>query len=296
MPQLLPALRKRYRLEKPTAIPEDGLPADGEEVAVVKPPETEGGNAERTTGKALRVYLMTSFGRAALEREIERAVLREHANRLGVRLADAEVAERVASVKQSLAEAARRRKESPEKAFREALDTEGITEAAWRERVRYTYLAERVVNARIPLTTDDLVRLTARYVRLGTRQEADEVLAAARQGTSFDVLRLRSLDRGDGFVQPRVFLKAERPELHEALKEVAPGQVAPRVVALPGGFLVLKLEARFGPETLTAKEREEAVRRTNALRMGPLLDAWRKEIRIEYLVPLRILVQEVRRA
>jgi hypothetical protein len=77
--------------------------------------------------------------------------------------------------------------------------------------------------------------------------------------------------------------------------KLEPGQILNRPVdAGGGGFAVLKLEARFGVETLTAKERDAAIRRINVGRMGPLLDAWRDEIKVEYTVPMKALIAEAK--
>jgi len=45
---------------------------------------------------------------------------------------------------------------------------------------------------------------------------------------------------------------------------------------------------------MTGKERADAVHRINALRMGALLDGWRKQFKIDYLVPLAKLAADAK--
>jgi hypothetical protein len=238
------------------------------------------------TRKQLGAYLAETYGKTAFDQLVERAMTTQQAAKVNATVSDSEVAERVAAVK----------KATGASAFQAALDLEGITEEAWTERVRFTYLAEKTVNTRAPLTPSDLVRMTARYIRVATKEDADQVMKVAQGTASFETLaKQSSLDRNtDGFIKPRMFLKAEQPEIFKALENVTPGQVAPRPVQANGSFYILKLEAKFGTDTLTGKERDDAVRRINALRMGPLLDIWRKEFKVEYPVTMKSIVAAAR--
>lgn len=284
LPALLPAVRKRFKVEKPVAAAQ--LVADlkiAPDTPLVEVTPIGSDKGETITYRDLNRYLVENFGRLALDQVVERAMITQQAAKVGASVSDAEVENRFSTVK----------KGTGEKAFQDALNLEGITEDAWKERVRYTYLAEKTVNARAPLTQNDLVRLTARYIRVGTREEAAEMVKLAQSaGPQFEALaKQRSLDRnGDHFVRPRFFLQAEQPEIFKALTGGVPGQVLAKPLELNGSYYVLKLEGRFGPETLTGKERDDAIRRINALRMGPLLDVWRKEIKVEYPVPMKTLV------
>jgi parvulin-like peptidyl-prolyl isomerase len=284
LPALIPTTRKRYKVEN--AVPAADLPnlADKPADTLVARVSFSGAPAaseEIRKGDLFR-YALETYGRVALEQLVERSIITQQAARQNVTVSDSEVDARIAAVK----------KGTDTKAFDAALVLEGITEEAWRERVRYTYLAEKVVNARAPLTPDDFVRLTARYIRLGTKEDADRVLRLAQGTAPFDQLvKQHSLDRNsDGYLKPRAFLRAEQPELFRTLRPLTPGQVLGRPVELGGAYFIFKLEARLGPETLMGKEREDAVRRINALRMGPLLDSWRREIAIAYPVPMREVV------
>lgn len=288
MPALIPTSRKRYKIEYPVSAAQlisDSKMAPATVVARVTPPGA-GAKGEAITRKELESYLVETFGRLALDQLVERAMTTQLAAKVKATVSEAEVSERVNAVK----------KGAGEKAFQDALAVEGITEEAWRERVRFTTLAEKTVNTRAPLSQNDYIRLTARYIRLATKEEAQSILQQAQGMIPFENLaRMRSLDRsGDGFVKPRLFLKAEQPEIYKALDGVPVGQVSPRVLELNGSYYVLKLEGRFGPETLTAKERADATRRINALRMGPLLDTWRKEIKVEYPIPMKAVVAAAR--
>lgn len=286
MPALLPASRRRYKVEQP--VPVAQLIADGKQspdtvLAKVTPLGEDASAGETVSYGAVRRLLLENYGKLALEQLVDRAMITQLAAKVNATVSDAEVDSRVATAK----------KGTGEKAFQDALTLEGITEDAWRERVRYTYLAEKTVNTRAPLSQNDLVRLTARYIRVATRDEALETIRAAQgAGTQFEAIaKQRSLDRnGDHFIRPRFFTAAEQPEIFKVLRGATPGQVLGQPLQVGNSFLVLRLEARFGPETLSAKEREDVIRRTNALRMGPLLDTWRKEIKVEYPVPMKALL------
>ncbi|MGV3719852.1 MAG: SurA N-terminal domain-containing protein [Actinomycetota bacterium] len=275
---LFPTTRKRYRIVNTTTVAtllsDPKLPADTEVVKV--------GDATVTRGE-LVALLMQSYGKTALDQLVERRYIEHLAAQQKVSVSDAEVDARVATVKKQA-----------EAAFKTGLDAEGISEAAWKERVRYTYLAEKVVNARAPVKPQDLERLTARYIRVATKLEADQVLQQAQSGAKFEQLvTQKSLDKsGDGFVKPKMFMRSESPEAFDAIQKarLQPGQVLPQPLAVGRFFVVLKLEARFGPELMSVKEREDAIRRINATRMNPLLDSWRGEVKVEYPLPLKNLI------
>lgn len=283
MPKLLPTLRRRYPAEFPVPptrlIAEASLPKS---TVVLKVLADETDLGEYTS------FMMENYGQNALEQLTERRIMDQLAAQARVAVSDAEVTGRLAAVK----------KQTGESTFQKALVAEGITEEAWKERVRYTYLAEKVVNARMPVPPEELVRYTARYIRVGSAQEAQQVLQALRGGAKFETAQAQvSLDRGgDGFLKPRAFLRVEQPELFKKLADanVPNGQVLPQPLEVGGSFLVLKVEARLGPETMTGKERDDAIRRINALRLGTVLDELRKEVPVEVLVPMKTLIAEAK--
>jgi parvulin-like peptidyl-prolyl isomerase len=279
---LLPYSRRRYTVEYPTAtaaLLSDPSAGRGAVVAKV--------GAESISGKTLLTYLVTYFARPALETLVDRGFISLEAGQLNLSVSDSEVDARVEEFKRSVGESV----------FRTALSKEGITEETWRERVRYTLLAEKEVNTRFPPADEELVRMSAKFIRLPGQQQAAEVIRLAASGAEFDQLIARSpASKGfGGAVRPPRFLAAEQPEIFKAIADakLEPGQVLPRPLQTAGGaFLVLKLEARFGPETLTTAERTAAIRKINARRMGELLDRIRKSHQIEYVVPLAALVAD----
>jgi parvulin-like peptidyl-prolyl isomerase len=276
---LMPASRKRYKIEHAVAlktlIDDPKLPGDTVVSRV---------NSEAITRKQLVGHLLQYFGKTALDRLVERSLVAQEAARLNVTVSDAEVDERVAEAVKLVGQSA----------FQTALNQEGITEAAWRERARYSYLAEKVLNRRSPVSAADLERLKVRYIRVGTQETAQEVLRAAQTGARFeDLTAQRSLDRGgDGFIKPKAFLRMDNPVVFQAVGNTPAGRIVAQPVEAGGSWYVLKVEARLGPETLTAKERDAAVRRINAGRMGDLLTTLRKSYRVEQTVPLRNLIAE----
>lgn len=286
MRALVPTSRKHYKVEYPLALtslkPEDKR----DENAVVarltflsrapSPPVP-------ITRKMLDLYLLQNFGKVALEQQIERRMVAQDAAKYRVTLTDAEVNARVAAVQKA-----------NKSAFQTGLEREGITEDAWRERVRYTYLAEKVLNARTPVTDEDLERLSARYLRVATKQEAEGLISALQSGSKWEDVRAKTLDRtSDGFVQPKMFMRSENPVVFNAIPAAArPGQVMPQPIQVGGYWFVLRLENRSDAASLTPQERDAAIRQINTGRLGDLLDSLRKFYRPEYVVPLKTLIAE----
>ena len=241
------------------------------------------------TRKELDAYLFEFFGGRGLEQLAERVMVRQLAAKEAVAVSDSEMAARLAEVKRPAQVAG----------FQQALLAEGINEEAWLERVRYLAMAEKVALKRAPIAPQELVRLTARYVRLANRSDADEVLRAAG-GTPFEQLvKQRSLDReldSTGFVRPKAFLRPEKPEIFQAITaaNLQPGQVLPQPVEIAGSYYVLRLESRLGPETIKPDERDSLLARINALRLTKLLDEWRKEVKVDYPVTMRALVADAK--
>lgn len=278
---LVSKIRQRYKAESAvaldTVVADSKLPGDTVLTRVSPVVDSKTAKPEEITRKELFAYLYANFGKTALEQLIERTIVQQQAQQHNVRVSDAELGERLAETRKTLGEAG----------FNTTLDREGITEAAFRERSRYVFLAQKTAEAQAPLRPEDLQRYAVRYVRVASREQADKVLQAAQAGAQFEQLvRQVSLDKGDGLIQPRAFLPVDHPEIARAVADLKPGQVAGKPVQVGSSFMVMKLEARFGPETLSAKERENAVRKINTLRLGKFLDAWRKAARVEYVMPL----------
>jgi parvulin-like peptidyl-prolyl isomerase len=284
LPALMPITRKRYPVTTTTQMAkliEDANLAPDTEIIKV--------GATPVTRKDLLAYLFEAFGKSALDQLVERRIVSQEAAKAGVTVSDGEVDGRVATVK----------KQTGEASFVTALNLEGITEDAWRERVRYTYLAEKLVNKRAPVKPEELERFTVRYIRVATKPEAEEVIRLAQSGTKFEQLvQQKSLDKaGDGFLKPRLFTRSENPEGFKVIEKarLQAGQVLGQPVDVGGAFLVLRLEGRFGPELMSVKEREDAVRRINALRMAQFLDTWHSEAKVDYPIPMKTLIADARR-
>ena len=283
-PGLMPTSRKRYPVTTTTQMSELIAKAD-------LAPDTELVKVGATpiTRKELLAYLFEAAGKGALDQLIERKIVAQQAAKSGVTVSDAEVDGRVATVK----------KQTGEASFQSALVTEGITEDAWKERVRFTYLAEKLVNQRMPVKPDELERYTVKYVRVASKPEAEEVIKLALSGAKFEQLQQqKSLDKaGDGFLRPKIFMRSENPEAYKVIEKarLQAGQVLPQPVEAGSFFLVLKLEGRFGADLMSAKERDDAIRRINALRMTQVLDQWHSEAKVDYPIPLKTLIADARR-
>ena len=284
---LLPTVRRRYKVEYKTPISELARTSPPEGAAELALVSNARGDKKTITRKEIEAHLLQYYGQLTLDQLIQRSIVAQAAEKERVSVTDAEITAFQNELVRGLGKSG----------FQSALDREGITEADWRERTRYVLLAEKVVNARQPVSPDQLERLTVRYIRVASKEQAEQVLQAMRGGARFeDVQRQASLDRlGDGFLRPRQFFRVDNPVIFDAFpKEVRAGQVLPRPVELGGQYLVLRLEARFGPETLTAQERASALRRINASRMDPLLESLRREARPEILVPIKTLIADAR--
>lgn len=273
---LLPSLRRRYRAESGA----HRLDLAELEQHPHRPAATvvsQAGSITVTLGE-LWDYLYRYAGRAALEQLIERAIITQEAARLEVTVPPAMLESRIAEA---------RRAAGP--LFAQTLQRDGISEEAWRERVRFTLLAERVVNTRWPAPDTELVRLTARYIAFPREGAARQAATALEEGAAFERVAQLAAAAGAtvGLVQPREFLRADNPTIYQALVAagVQPGQVVPQPVQVGRRWMLLRLEARKEPETLTPAEREEAARRINAPRAAQLLDAVRRGYKVEYVVP-----------
>lgn len=283
---LLSSARKLYKIEYPNPPAATGEP--GTELAKITPLRGTG-TGEAVTRKELNAYLLEYVGRAALRQLTERAILDQEAAKLNLSVPDAQLTARAATLQRALGPTT----------FQARLAGEGITEEAWRDRLRYELLAEHVLTAKFPAKPEDLERLTARFVKVQSRREAEQVIQAAQAGTDFgQLIRQRSLDQRDqGFVSPRQFLRSDSPTFFEAIKKagVMPGQVVPQPVPVGSGFFVLRLEQRLGPETLSQKERDEVTRRVNLPKASVLLEENRKGYKIEYPVPLQELIADAKK-
>ncbi len=240
--------------------------------------------ATRINYRDLLARCLEVSGGRALDQLAERAIIRAEAGRLNRTVSDTEVDQKLADV----------RKRVGSSTFQTSLDQEGITETAFRERLYYSALAEKVVAARFPPADADLVRYSARYVRVATRQEAAALLDAAKNGAPFEQIQMqRSLDRGgDGVVKPVKFLKVDSPNFHKAITEggVKPGEIIPQPIQVGRAFYLLKVTERFGPETLTPAERQDAAKRINAGQFDRLLDQIRSEHKIEQKLAISALI------
>ncbi len=283
---LIPTVRKRYRVETKTptaALVESTTPSPDAELAVLTDPK---GKKETLTVKDLNAHLLAYYGQIALDQLVQRQIISAAAQQARVAVTEADVTafqnEAVKAVGKST--------------FQAAMDREGINETAWRDRTRYVLLAEKVLNAREPVQPQMLQRLTVRYIRVASQEQGQAALQSIQGGAKFeDVSRQVSLDRmGDGLLRPLRFFRPDNPVAFDAFKDLQQGQLLSKPIQLGGQWAVLRLEARFGPETLTAQERDSALRKINATRVDPLLESLRQEARPEILVPINTLITDAR--
>lgn len=272
-------LKRRYRsTESFTPDAPDGRPED---VAATT-------GTDKIARRDVELYELQYFGRQAIERLAERAVVTQMADKANVHISDAEVNDRVAAL----------RKASGPTAFQQALDLEGISQAAWAERVRYSLLAEKVLAARNPVQPDALTRLTVRYIHVANRRNADAVIQALQGGARFDtVMQQASVEsNSDGYIKPRPFTQAENPAIYKLVTDakVSPRHVLPNPVPVGDSWVVLWLEARQTAADMKPEERDAAIQRINALRLGQQLDAWKKETKVETVVPIERLIDQAR--
>ena len=115
-------------------------------------------------------------------------------------------------------------------------------------RIRVTLLVAAVIAAALVLVvhasqaSDEAV--TLRMIVVGTADEAQQVIARLRAGADFSALaRAESIDptAASGGSLGTLSISALRPELRDALRDIAPGQITP-IVQVPTGFAVVKVE------------------------------------------------------
>lgn len=279
---LLSASRRSYKITYPTSLASliaDPKAADGVVVGQV--------GSDSINRKALVAHLLENAGKAGMEQLVERSIIAQEALKLRAAVSDAEVTTRAAALEKNLGKTA----------YARSREAEGITEEAARDRIRFELLSEKVITLKYPAPNEDLERFTARFIPANTRAEAEQLIRAA-QTAPFEALQARvgkSLP-GGGFIQPRAFLQVENPTVYQAIKDAKAqaGQVLPQPVQVLGRFLVLKLEARLAPQSLTPQERQDATRRINAYRMSVLLDDNRKGYPVEYVTPIAAVAADSR--
>jgi foldase protein PrsA len=283
----------RFKIDYPTPIDtlQNSTPPSPEAVFARITPITKNAptKPEEITFRALTNYAIAAYGEMALNQLIERSWLSQEARKLGVTVTDAELQDRVNELTRDP------KGKGTNKDLQDALALEGISLDAWKERLRYTLLAEKVVNERNPVRPEELDRMTVRYIRVPDMAAVRQVLAAFEQGAKFDVvMKARSLDKGEGFIIPKIFFRFESPVVFDHLdKGNAPeGKPFEKPLDLNGSFAILQLEKRFDSGTLSATERRAAVRRINAGRQGALLDTYRKGYKVEKGVPLSTLIAD----
>lgn len=272
LPALFNLVRRNHKVEPVVAL--DAVAADpkmaGKTVLskVTQLVKSDTPSSEEITRGQLFTYLYENFGKLALEQLVERTIVRQQAQRSGVTVSDAELDQRMAETKKSLGAA-----------FATTLNSDGITEAAFRERSKFVFLAQKTVDAQAPIPPTELERLAVRYMRIADKAQAERVIQAVRGGAPF---------QGDGVLQS--FLPVDQPVIARAINEAKPkmnkGDLLGQPVEFGGAYYVLKLEARFGPETLSVKEKEAAIRKINTGRLTQYLDAWRKATPVDYPLPL----------
>jgi foldase protein PrsA len=282
---LVPTLRKRVKIE--TVVPVADLTADPK-----KAPDTVlvRAGTETVTYKDLLRALFENYARAGIEQLIQRSILDQEAAKLGVTISDAELDARVNQVKTTA-------KVNNADVFQAALAAEGITEQTYRGRVRYAFLAEKVLNARSPVDPKEFERMTVAYIRVPSKEAAETVIQRAMGGAPWLQLRQFSLDQaGDGLLRPRAFVRLDQPTIYKTIDEakLEPGAVLSQPVQVGNSWAVLKLEARFPAEQLSATERQSIIRRINAARMPAFQDEIRKSAEVEYPVPADRLIAAIR--
>jgi parvulin-like peptidyl-prolyl isomerase len=282
-PRLLPALRKEYKLDYPVSIAslsEDMRLPTSTVVATI----TGKGGDDSYTKADVTTFAYSYFARSALEKLIDRNILEQEAGRAQVSVSDAEVNQRVGAIKEGPAGSA----------YQSALDTEGITDAAFRERVHFTILGEKVFDKLHPATNRDLERFTVRYIQFRTQQQAQEAIRLLQSGQArFEQLHQSQYAlnaRRNPFVQPKIFFNLDNPRIVEYVQKLQAPAVVPEPIEDKPYWLVLTLEGRFGPDTLSAKERDSILRRLRTARMGGMVDELRKQYPVQYVVPVSALL------
>jgi len=274
---LLSTARKLYKIEYP----------GGEAEQAKVTPLRGTGKGESIARKEVTAYLLDYVGRTALEQLVERSIMDQEAARLRLTVSEAQLNTRAAALQKNLGQ----------KAFQAALQAEGVGEDAWRERLRYEMLAEAVITAKNPAKPEEMERYVARFIKVESMRDAEQIIQAAQSGADFAQLRTRFRDqKGDGFVSPRQFLRTDGPTLFDHIKKsnTAPGQVVPTPLQVGKSFLVFKVEQRLGPETLTPQERADVSRKVNFPRMGLLLEENRKGYKVDYPITMTALIADAR--
>jgi parvulin-like peptidyl-prolyl isomerase len=233
----------------------------------------------------------SSLKRRVLDQLIERQLKLQEAERLGLTVSDEELNKRVKETMGSY----------PKSEFITFLDREGMNFDEWKNGIRENILMEKLLISQVYLAvTTSPNEITAYYndnrqefvrpqkfhirqILVKDRTNAEEVLAALRNGEEFEELaRNRSLspDKEKGG-DMGYFAKEEMlTEWVEAVSKLAPGEISYPVES-PYGWHIFKLESVKAPRLVTLKEATDEI-------AAKLLRHKRERALREWLLGLRV--------
>ena len=244
------------------------------------------GDRDVTRGRLLS-FLVARVGSGGLEALTNQALIRQDAQRVGATVSDADVSSRRLTVLKRLGGPI---------SYQRFLDQAGITDPLYRTQIHYNVLAERTASRRYPVPLAELNRVSIRVIMakdLDTAKRIIEELKRTR-GESFEAIARsnfsvdKRLRASGGVVSKKPMMRIDNPVLFKAVEKLRAGQhldqpLVPSEGAKP---LVLMLDERFGPGTMTPAEREAAISRLSALKVSDLLEALRQAARLQDLVSL----------
>ncbi len=248
-------------------------------------------NDESITFRQLVNRVLDYHGEITLDAMVNRALVKQAAEKEKVTLTDRELEDQLTRVKNLLSAGDPAKREQN---YRQWLQTSGITAQQHRDQLRYTLLEEKIVEKQMPITDADLERLSVRVIACNDEQKAKDLIRRLRQGADFATLaKTESADQrarlNEGLMPP--FHRLQMPTMWQFANRLEPGEFTREPVPARDGFVVLKLEARVPARTLKPQERQELTSMVKVRRMEQWLTDARKKAKITMPVPLKNLIQ-----
>ena len=228
-------------------------------------------NGEEITRAQLVNRLMEYKGDDALEKMINRTLLRQEAKRSGVTVTDADVDDKLKDLK---------RKFRTDADFRTFLARNGLDEKRLLDEMRNTTLIQRVALKAAPLTDVELQEYDASLLIAPDKATAEKWVKELDGGAKFEKLAAernedKSLRDAAGHLAP--FLRIEMLDVGDAIEaqRLLPTQYTKTPVSLNGKWAIVKLNDRLQVNKASASQRD----RLTAAVTAYTVDQWMSQTR-----------------
>ncbi|MBI3911384.1 MAG: hypothetical protein HY320_10685 [Armatimonadetes bacterium] len=243
-------------------------------------------NGEPITRRQMVERLLEYHGEAALQAMVNQALTRQAASQREVAVTDAEVEQKLNEVKSKIG-----------KDFNAFLVSSSLTEALYREQIRYTLLAEKTALKIDPIKSEDLDQIQVRVILCRDENHAKAVVRQlSAPNIDFGVIALQEsqdpASKGEGGLLPP-FFRIDYQDIWHFASKLQPSQFTREPAPVQGGqFLIIKLEKRIPAAQVKPQEKERAIARIKSYKIDRLLEELHERAKIEYPVALKDIIRE----